>query len=153
MLCTIMQRQHDSSNENKIMNGNQGDHVTCVNMASKKANIEILSHISIYSTPRCRCRAQTYTPEPRCHTSYTCGLVWVVRLWIYGRGSTMCSKCHACMPVWKMDNPCAIHLKPQPYGKPDSTKTAPTRETLIQIWTTCLFLDVNITNCGMPSVV
>ena len=52
-----------------------------VNMASKQENIGFLSHISsIYSTPLCRYRVQTYTPEPRWHTSYTDGLVWAVRL-------------------------------------------------------------------------
>ena len=79
---------------------------------------------SIYSTPRCRCPAQTYTPEPRCHTSYTGGLVWAVRLWISCRGATMCSKCHACMPVCKMYNPCTIHLTPQPCGKPPRSGSA-----------------------------
>ena len=81
----------------------------------------VLSHISsIYSTPRCRCRAQTYTPEPRCHTSYTGELEyqWAVRLWIPGPAPTMCSKCHACMPVCKMYNPFTIHLTPQPCGTP-----------------------------------
>ena len=64
-----------------------------------------LSHISsIYSTPRRRCRAQTYTPKSRCHTSETGGLVWAVRLWILGRNLTMYSKCHACMLVCKLYN-------------------------------------------------
>ena len=97
----------------------------CVIMASKQAKIEFLSHISsIYSTPRCRCRAQTYTPEPRCHTPCTGGLVWAVRLWISCRGATMCLKCHACMPVCKMFNPCTIHLTPQPCEKPPRSGSA-----------------------------
>ena len=50
-------------------------------------------------------RAQTFTLEPRYHTSYTCGLVWAVNLWISGHGSTMCTNSHACMPVWKLYNP------------------------------------------------
>ena len=68
--------------------------------------------------------AQTYTPEPRCHTSYTGGLVWAVRLWISCCGATMCSKCLACMPVCKMYNPCTIHLTPQPCGKPPRSGSA-----------------------------
>ena len=32
------------------------------------------------------------------------------------------------------------------------SNTASTWETLIRIWTTCLFLDANIASCGMPSV-
>ena len=88
--------------KNEIMNGNQG---FCVNMASKQAKIEFLSHISsLYSTPRCRCCAQTYTPKPRCHTSDTGGLIWAVRLWILGRSPTMYSKCHACILVCKIYN-------------------------------------------------
>ena len=115
----MRERRHGQM-KNEIMNGNQGWSCDfCVIMASKQAKIEFLSHISsIYSTPRCRCPAQTYTPEPRCHTSYTGGLVWAVRLWISCRGATMCSKCHACMPVCKMYNPCTIHFTPQPCGKP-----------------------------------
>ena len=97
----------------------------CVIMATMQAKIEFLSHLSsIYLTPRYRCRAQTYTPEPRCHTSYTGGLVWAVRLWISCRGATMCSKCHACMPVCKMYNPCTKHLTPQPCGKPPMSGSA-----------------------------
>ena len=85
----------------------------------------VLSHISsIYSTPRCQCRAQTYTPEPWCHTSYTGGLVWAARLWISCHGATMCSKCRACMPVCKMYNPCTKHLTPQPCGKPPRSGSA-----------------------------
>ena len=88
----------------KIMNGNR---VLCVNMASKQAKIEFLSHISsIHSTPRCRCLAQTYTLKPRCHTSETGGLVLVVRLWILGRRATMYSKCYTCMLLCKMYNTC-----------------------------------------------
>ena len=45
------------------------------NMTSKKAKISW-----IFSSPRCRCRVQTYTPKPGCHTSDTGGLVWAVRL-------------------------------------------------------------------------
>ena len=56
----------------------------------------------IYSTPRCR--AQTYTPKTRFHTSDTGGLVWAVRLWIFGISPTMHSKCHACILVCKMYN-------------------------------------------------
>ena len=93
--------------------------------ASMQAKIEFLSHISsIYLAPRCRCRAQTYTPEPRCHTSYTGGLVWAARLWISCHGATMCSKCHACMPVCKMYNPCTKHLTPQPCGNPPRSGSA-----------------------------
>ena len=101
-----MRKRHHAPMKNEIMNGNQGDHVTFfVNMASKQAKIEFLSHSSsIYSTPRCRCHAQTYTAEPRWHTSYTGGLVWAVRLWISGRGPTMCSKREACMLICKMHN-------------------------------------------------
>ena len=126
-VCDVfkMRERRHGQIKNEIMNGNQGDHVTCVIMASRQANIEFLSHISsIYLTPRCRCRAQTYTPEPRCHTSYTGGLVWAVRLWISCRGATMCSKCHACMPVCKMYNPCTKHLTPQPCGKPPRSGSA-----------------------------
>ena len=74
-----------------------------VNMASKKAMIEFLSHISwIYSTPRYRCRVKTYTSEPQGHTSDTGGLVWAVRLWICGGSPTLYSKCQAWMLVCKM---------------------------------------------------
>ena len=98
---TKRQRCH-SHLKNEIMNGNQ---VSCVNMASKQAKSEFLSHISsIHSTPRCRCRAQTYTPKPRCHTSETGGLVLAVRLWILGRSPTMYSKCYKCRLVCKMYN-------------------------------------------------
>ena len=54
----------------------------------------------------------------------TGGLVWAVRRWISGRGPTVCSKCHACMPVCKMYNPCTIHLTPQPCGKPSRSGSA-----------------------------
>ena len=94
-------------------------------MASSKQRLEFLSHISsIFSTQWCRCRAQTYTSEPRCHTSYTGGLAWAVRLWISGRRPIMCSKCHVCMPVCKIYNPCTIHLTPQPCGKPPRSGSA-----------------------------
>ena len=49
---------------------------------------------------------------------------WAVRLWISGRGLTMCSKCHTCMPVCKMYNPCTMNLTPQPCGKPPKSGPA-----------------------------
>ena len=54
------------------------------------SNDWVLAHISsIHSTPRCRCRAHTYTPKPRCRTSYADWLAWAVRLWIFGRSPSM----------------------------------------------------------------
>ena len=58
-----------------------------------------VAHFIHFSTPRCRYRAQTYTPEPRCHTSYTGGLVRAVKLRISGRGPTVFKLSHiqACL--------------------------------------------------------
>ena len=118
IVCRVfkMRERRHGQTKNEIMNGNQG---------LKQAKIEFLSHISsISSTLRCRCRAQTYTLETRCHTSNTGGLVWAGRLWISCGGATMCSKCHACMPVCKMYNSCTIYLTPQPCGKPPRSGSA-----------------------------
>ena len=69
----------------------------------------VFSHISsIYWTIRCRCRAQTYTPLRSSDVTLLTQACWAIRLWISGRGLTMCSKCHTCMPVCKMYNPCTI---------------------------------------------
>ena len=77
----------------------------CEHGVESKQRLSFLSHISsIYSTPRCRCRAQTYTPKPLYLTSETGGLVWAVRLLILGRSPCMHQKCHACMLVCKMYN-------------------------------------------------
>ena len=75
----------------------------CVNIASKRAKIDFLLHISwFFLTPRCRCRVQTYTPKSRCHTSDAGGLVWAVRLWIFGGSPSLYSKWHAWILVCKM---------------------------------------------------
>ena len=77
----------------------------------------VFSHISsIYWTTRCRCRAQTCTPLRSSDVTLLTQACWAVRLWISGRGLTMCSKCHTCMPVCKMYNPCTINLTPLPCG-------------------------------------
>ena len=128
IVCDVfkMRERRHGQLKNEIMNGNQGDHVTFV--WSWRRSKQRLSFCRTFhpfcSTPRCRCPAQTYTPEPRCHTSYTGGLIWAVRLWITCHGATMCSKCHAYMPVRKMYNPCKIHLTPQPCGKPPRSGSA-----------------------------
>ena len=94
----------------------------CVNMASKQAKIEFLSHIStIYSTPRCRAQWQTYPEAPTSHLLNR-------RVGIHGLSGfefavvgQLCTQnwCHACMPVYKCTYPCTTHSKPQASGKPN----------------------------------
>ena len=86
---------------NEIMNGNQGDHVTFVSTwrRSKQRLSFCRTFNHLFNTPMPR----TVTDVPRSpdvtFLKQAGWYPWAVRLWICGRGPTMYSKCHACMPV------------------------------------------------------
>ena len=121
----MRERRHGQM-KNEIMNGNQGDHVTFVwSWRRSKQRLSFcrtfhpfIQHHNADAVHRRTLRSPDVT------LLYTGGLVWAVRLWISCRGATMCSKCHACMLVCKMYNPCTVHLTPQPCEKPPSSGSA-----------------------------
>ena len=93
-----------------------------LNMASKKANFEFLSHISsIFGTPWCWCRTQTSSPDVTLHKQAgrygPPGFEYLVAGQFFIQNVT-----HSCMFAKY-----ATHLKPQPRRKPPhvSVRSAP----------------------------
>ena len=83
-----MHERHHAQMKSEIMNGNQGDHVTFV--SSWRRSKQGLSF----------CR--TFHPFIQHHDADAAHRRTLRSPEISGRGPTMCSKCHACMPVCKM---------------------------------------------------
>ena len=86
------------SNENEIMNSNQGDHVNFVwTWRRSKQRFSFFNLFYQFIQHHDADGVYRHTPESWCHTSYTGALVWAIRLWISGRGPAMCSRIHACL--------------------------------------------------------